>query len=92
MKNKSGIEKLLSDVLALQQEDGRGAELTEEQVRDVLLGAASFTDADNTSLRTHRWRGALTRRLSKRWRSSAKRTVSAASAPVFIPLPDSTPS
>ena len=46
MKNKSGIEKLLNDVLALQQEDGRGAELTEERVRDVLLGAASFTDAE----------------------------------------------
>ena len=35
---KSRMEKLLDEVLALHDEDGRGAELTEERARDVLLG------------------------------------------------------
>src|SRR5215470_4270956 len=34
---------LLRGVLAHQVEDGRGAELTEERVRDVLLRRAAFT-------------------------------------------------
>ena len=45
----SGIDRLLKDVLALQDEDGRGAELTEERVRHVLLGRGTFT-ADERSL------------------------------------------
>src|SRR5258708_28067843 len=45
----SGIDRLLKDVLALQDEDGRGAELTEERVRHVLLGRDTFT-ADERSL------------------------------------------
>jgi hypothetical protein len=64
MKKKSGIEKLLSDVLAMQQEDGRGAELTEERVRDVLLGTESFSDAEehllaNSPLARHTYAAAL---------------------------------
>jgi hypothetical protein len=39
----------MKDVLALQDEDGRGAELTEERVRHVLLGRGTFT-ADERSL------------------------------------------
>jgi hypothetical protein len=45
----SGIDRLLKDVLALQDEDGRGAELTEERVRHVLLGRDTFK-ADERSL------------------------------------------
>ena len=43
MTTGSGMHRLLSDVLALQNEDGRGAELTEERVKHVLLGRDAFT-------------------------------------------------
>lgn len=52
MTSEPGIERLLGDVLALQQEDGRGAELMDERVREVLLGADSFTDAETHLLAT----------------------------------------
>jgi len=49
---KSPTEKLLDEVLALQDEDGRGAELTEERVRDVLLGRDAFTTHEEHLLMT----------------------------------------
>jgi len=48
----SGIDRLLKDVLALQDEDGRGAELTEERVRHVLLGSDTFTATERSLLAT----------------------------------------
>ena len=48
----SGIDRLLKDVLALQDEDGRGAELTEERVRHVLLGRDTFTADERNLLAT----------------------------------------
>jgi hypothetical protein len=42
MMVNSKLEKLLGEVLALQDEDGRGAELTQERTRDVLLGRDVF--------------------------------------------------
>jgi hypothetical protein len=51
MKAKSAIERLLADVLALQDEDGGGAGLAEERVRHVLLGRDTFTaDEENILL------------------------------------------
>jgi hypothetical protein len=44
--------KLLGEVLALQDEDGRGAELTEERARDVLLGRDVFRPDEERLLAT----------------------------------------
>jgi hypothetical protein len=52
MTMKSPIEKLLDEVLALQDDDGRGAELTEERVRHVLLGRDTFTTYEQRLLMT----------------------------------------
>jgi hypothetical protein len=52
MTMKSQMEKLLDEVLALQDEDGRGAELTEERVRDVLVGRDGFTGDEERLLMT----------------------------------------
>ena len=52
MTMKSPMEKLLDEVLALQDEDGRGAELTEERVSDVLLGRDAFTAHEEHLLMT----------------------------------------
>jgi hypothetical protein len=52
MTMKSQMEKLLDEVLALQDEDGRGAQLTEERVRDVLLGRDAFTADEERLLAT----------------------------------------
>jgi hypothetical protein len=49
---KSGMEKLLGEVLALHDEDGRGAELTEERARDVLLGRDVFRRDEERVLAT----------------------------------------
>src|SRR5215831_7271897 len=43
MTTESGMERLLKEVLARQVEDGRGAELTEQRVREVLSGRDAFT-------------------------------------------------
>lgn len=48
--NATGIGKLLSDVLASQDEDGRGGDLTEERVVDVLLGGGTFSAAEERLL------------------------------------------
>jgi len=47
-----GMQRLLSNVLALQNEDGRGAELTDERVKQVLLGRDAFTAAEERMLAT----------------------------------------
>jgi len=52
MTTKSPMEKLLEEVLALQDEDGRGAELTEERLRNVLLGRDAFTTHEEHLLMT----------------------------------------
>jgi hypothetical protein len=52
MKMKRGMEGLFRAVLAVQDEDGRGAELTEERVRDVLLGLNVFTADEERMLAT----------------------------------------
>jgi len=46
------MEGLLSDMLALQDEDGGGAELTEERVREVLLRRDVFTVDEERMLAT----------------------------------------
>jgi hypothetical protein len=43
MSVESGMERLWKDVLALQDEDGRGTALAEERVREVLSGRDAFT-------------------------------------------------
>jgi hypothetical protein len=43
MTVETGMERLLKDVLALQDEDGRGAGLSEERAREVLSGRDTFT-------------------------------------------------
>jgi hypothetical protein len=48
----SAMEKLLDEILGLQDEDGRGAALTEERVRDVLLGRDAFTAQEERLLMT----------------------------------------
>jgi hypothetical protein len=52
MAIRSAMENLLDDVLGLQDEDGRGAELTEERVREVLLGRDAFTAGEEQLLMT----------------------------------------
>src|SRR5262245_39496643 len=52
MMVKPGMEKLLGEVLALHDEDGRGAELTEERARDVLLGRDVFRPHEERLLAT----------------------------------------
>jgi hypothetical protein len=46
------MKKLLDEVLALQDEDGRGAELTEERAWDVLSGRGAFTAYEEHLLMT----------------------------------------
>ena len=50
MTIESEMDDLLGEVLALQDEDGRGAELTEERVRHVLLGRDAFTSEEERVL------------------------------------------
>lgn len=52
MTTRPEMENLLDEVLALQNEDGRGAELTEERVREVLLRHDTFTAEEERLLRT----------------------------------------
>jgi hypothetical protein len=52
MMVKSGMEKLLGEVLAFHDEDGRGADLTEERARDVLLGHDVFRRDEERLLAT----------------------------------------
>jgi hypothetical protein len=52
MMVNSKLEKLLGEVLALQDEDGRGAELTQERTRDVLLGRDVFRPDEEHLLAT----------------------------------------
>jgi len=46
----TGMAKLLSDVFGSQDEDGRGVDLTEERVVDVLLGGGTFSAAEEQLL------------------------------------------
>jgi len=52
MTMKRGMEELFRAVLAVQDEDGQGAELTEERVRAVLLGLDVFTADEERMLAT----------------------------------------
>jgi hypothetical protein len=52
MTAESGMERLWKDVLALQDEDGRGAALAEERVREVLSGRDAFTAEEEFLLTT----------------------------------------
>jgi hypothetical protein len=52
MMVKPRMEKLLGEVLALHDEDGRGAELTEERARDVVLGRDVFRPDEERLLAT----------------------------------------